>query len=89
MATTGFWPVKGSLRAVVEYANNPDKTTDSRYLDDDLARTLEYAANDSKTDRKMYVSGINCAKSHAYEDMLAEALWTQRKQCSLSRIPEL
>ena len=71
MATTGFWPVKGSLRAVVEYANNPDKTTDSRYLDDDLARTLEYAANDSKTDRKMYVSGINCAKSHAYEDMLA------------------
>ena len=71
MATTGFWPVKGSLKAVVEYANNPDKTTDPKFLDEDLARTVQYAANDDKTDRQMYVSGINCTRNHAYEDMLA------------------
>ena len=71
MATTGFWPIKGSLKKVVEYANNPDKTIDHKYLDEGLAQAIQYAGNDEKTDQKMYVSGINCSKSHAYEDMLA------------------
>ena len=71
MATTGFWPVKGSLKAVIEYADNPDKTTEKKYLDSDLAKVVQYAANDAKTDKKMYVSGIHCTKDHAYEDMLA------------------
>ncbi len=31
MATTAFWPVKGSLKAVIDYAANPDKTTDPKY----------------------------------------------------------
>lgn len=71
MATTGFWPVKGSLKAVIEYADNPDKTTENKYLDSDLAKVVQYAANDAKTDKKKYVSGIHCTKDHAYEDMLA------------------
>ena len=41
MATTGFWPVKGSLKDVVKYAENPDKTTNPKYLDDDLAAALK------------------------------------------------
>ena len=40
MATTGFWPVKDSLKDVVKYAENPDKTTNPKYLDDDLAAAL-------------------------------------------------
>lgn len=71
MATTGFWPVKSRLKEVIDYADNPDKTTERRYLDDDLAATLEYAENDSKTDRKMYVTGINCLTEKAYEQMTA------------------
>lgn len=51
MATTGFWPVKGSLKNVIDYAENPDKTTEAKYLDDDLARALAYVGNDAKTDR--------------------------------------
>ena len=43
MATTGFWPIKGSLRDVIKYADNPDKTTNPKYLDDDLAAVLKYA----------------------------------------------
>ena len=70
MATTGFWPVKGALKDVIEYARNPDKTTDNKYLDDDLAKTLKYAENDDKTDKKMYVSAINCPKQRAYESMM-------------------
>lgn len=71
MATTGFWPVKSRLKEVIDYADNPDKTTERKYLDDDLAAALEYAESDSKTDRKMHVSGINCLTEKAYEQMTA------------------
>ena len=71
MATTGFWPVKGSLKNVIDYAENPDKTTDAKYLDDDLARALAYVGNDAKTDRRMYVSTINCPKHDPYGAMMA------------------
>src|SRR5574344_685240 len=71
VATTGFWPVKSRLKEVIDYADNPDKTTERKYLDDDLAATLIYAENNSKTDRKMYVTGINCLTSKAYEQMMA------------------
>ena len=70
MATTGFWPVKSRLKEVIDYANNPDKTTDKRYLDEDLYATLRYAQNDKKTDQTMYVSAINCPKQRAYQCMM-------------------
>ena len=71
MATTGFWPVKGSFKNVIDYAENPDKTTEAKYLDDDLARALAYVGNDAKTDRKLYVSTINCPKHDPYGAMMA------------------
>ncbi len=71
MATTGFWPVKGNLKDVLNYAENPDKTTDKKFLDDDLWNVLQYAGNDQKTDQRMYVSGINCPPQRAYEVMMA------------------
>ena len=71
MAVTGFWPIYKNLKATLDYADNPDKTTDRRYLDDDLYAALSYAENDKKTDRKMYVSGINCSKQNAYAEMIA------------------
>ena len=71
MATTGFWPVKGRLKEVLAYAKNPDKTTEAKYLDDDLRAAITYAENSSKTDEQMYVSGINCSKHRAYEEMCA------------------
>lgn len=70
MATTGFWPIKGRLKDAIDYAENPDKTTDRKYLDEDLYSALRYAANDAKTDQKMYVSAINCPKQQAYEAMM-------------------
>ena len=71
MAVTGFWPIYKNLKATLDYADNPDKTTDRRYLDDDLYAALSYAENDNKTDRKMYVGGINCSKQNAYAEMVA------------------
>ena len=71
MATTGFWQVKNRLKEVIDYARNPDKTTNKKYLDDDLYNTLRYVENDRKTDKTMYVSGINCPKQRAYQCMMA------------------
>lgn len=71
MAVTGFWPIYKNLKATLDYADNPDKTTAREYLDDDLYAALSYAENDNKTDRKMYVGGINCSKQNAYAEMIA------------------
>ena len=71
MATTGFWPVRGRLKEVIDYANNPDKTTAKEYLDEDLYAAIRYVENDDKTDQTMFVSGINCSKHNAYNEMSA------------------
>ncbi len=71
MATTGFWPVRGKLKKVLNYADNPDKTTAKEYLDEDLYQALRYTENDNKTDEKKYVSGVNCSAAFAYEEMMA------------------
>ncbi len=71
MATVGLWPVKNRLREVIEYAENPDKTTDPKYLDVDLSRVLQYAEQDEKTDQRLFVAGINCPKQRAYEAMMS------------------
>lgn len=71
MATTGFWPVKDRLKEVIDYAENPDKTIDQKYMDKDLYAALQYVSNDKKTDKRMYVSGINCNAKRAYERMRA------------------
>lgn len=71
MASTGFWPVKSRLKEVITYAENPDKTTDKKFLGEDLWVALRYVENDQKTDQTMYVSGINCPKQRAYQCMMA------------------
>lgn len=71
MATTGLWPVKCRLKDVLDYADNPDKTTAQKYLDRDLFATLTYAGNGEKTDKQIYVDAINCPKQRAYQAMMA------------------
>ena len=63
MATTGFWPVKGRLKDIIDYTENPEKTTD-------LASTIDYATDSDKTDKRVYVSGVNCSKFTALQDMI-------------------
>ena len=52
MAVTGFWPVFKNLKATLDYADNPDKTTAPEYLDEDLYAALRYAENDDKPTAK-------------------------------------
>ena len=55
---------------MIEYAENPDKTTDPKYLEEDLYNALKYAENDDKTDQRLFVAGFNCPKQRAYEAMM-------------------
>ena len=71
MAVTGFWPLYRNLKTTLDYADNPDKTTAPEYLDKDLYAALRYAENDNKTDRQVFVGGINCSKQNAYAEMIA------------------
>ena len=71
MAVTGFWPVFKDLKATLDYADNPDKTTDTEYLDEDLYAAPRYVENDNKTDRQVFVGGINCSRQNAYAEMIA------------------
>ena len=83
MAVTGFWPVFKNLKATLDYADNPDKTTALEYLDEDLYAALRYAENDNKTDRKIFVGGINCSAQNACAEMIA----VQRRFGLRGRLP--
>ena len=69
MATTKIWPVKGTLKRLVDYASNPEKTTE-----DDLEAVIQYAMNGEKTagtsEKACYVTGVNCFAETALDEML-------------------
>ena len=61
MATTSLWKISGSLKKVLDYAENPDKTS--------LKNVIDYASDKEKTDDELFVTGINCNAKNAYELM--------------------
>ena len=68
MATTGFWPIKGSLKDLIKYADNPDKTTNPKYLDDDLAKALEYVENGTQLEVSLDEEDYNVYKQYIVEE---------------------
>ncbi len=70
MATTKIWPVRDSLKRVVDYASNPEKTTE-----DDLEAVIKYAMDGEKTasadEKACYVTGVNCFAETVLDEMLS------------------
>lgn len=72
MATTKIWPIRDSLKRVLDYAENPDKTG---YLG--LRQVLEYAEDANKTGEDdefetcYHITGVNCMVKTAFEEMTA------------------
>jgi len=64
MAVTKIWDIRGNLSQTLGYIENPEKTIDEGFghsvEDQGLADVMAYAANEDKTEKRMYVSGINC-----------------------------
>ena len=80
MAVTSIWPIKGRVDRAINYARNPEKTTEGGY--EELAslhaidNVIEYAANDMKTERRSYVSCLNCREDTAAAQFMdTKRLW--------------
>lgn len=63
MAVTKIWDVKGRLDKPLSYIANPEKTINPEYEKAHLQAledVMSYAADEDKTEKHFYVSGINC-----------------------------
>ena len=73
MATTGIWKIEGRLDHVIDYTTDIEKTLNDKYHTSsyhDLHNVIDYIESDYKTEKQLYVTGINCMVETAYEDML-------------------
>ncbi|MCL2153377.1 MAG: relaxase/mobilization nuclease domain-containing protein [Oscillospiraceae bacterium] len=71
MAATKIWAIKGSLRSLVDYVENPEKTMAASDAEmQGLFNVLDYAANSDKTEQKLFVSGVNCLPEIAIRQMI-------------------
>ena len=62
MATTKIWNIKGRLDCLINYAANPEKTYENQYNKAEmqaLHNVMAYAADGYKTEKRLYVSGVN------------------------------
>ena len=61
MAVTKLWAVKTNLGKVIDYANNPNKTRNPKYTEEQyqaLADVLTYAKDEEKTEKQFFVDGM-------------------------------
>ena len=74
MAVTAIWDIKGRVDKVISYATNPQKTDASamQYAADlhAIERVVEYTADEMKTEKCCFVSGINCDPDQAAHQFL-------------------
>ena len=62
MATTKIWDIKGRVDTLINYAANPEKTEGQRYSERQIQAlhdVMDYASDDYKTERSLFVSGVN------------------------------
>ena len=89
MAVTSIWPIKNRVAVVIDYARNPEKTVEKN--PDGLASlhkvegVIEYAADEMKTERRAFVTCLNCTSEEAaaHEFMDTKLKWgkTDGRQC--------
>ena len=69
MAVTSIWPITGNPGGVIDYAANPQKTTEGGLSElaalHAVDSVVEYTADQMKTEKCQYVSGVNCIPSDA------------------------
>ncbi len=82
MAVTSLWPIKNHLRYVIDYACNPEKTTEKSRNEQaalhTVGKVLDYAAEDLKTESRAYVTGLHCREAQAAEQFMnTKRLWNK------------
>ena len=87
MAVTKIWAVRGAIEKSIDYIENPEKTAavgDIAETEEDLTEAgddisglqaledvMEYAENEEKTEKKFFVTGINCETDQARTQFLS------------------
>lgn len=78
MAVTSIWPIKGRVDKVINYARNPEKTTEAARPEQAALHAIdsvvEYSADEMKTEKREYVSCLNCKE----EDAVSQFMETKR-----------
>ena len=72
MATTRIWKVQSNLFRVVNYAKDETKTENPKWNDEQyqaLQDVMDYAMNDFKTEKRFYVTALNCNADYARTQM--------------------
>ena len=72
MATTKIWDIKGRVDTLINYAANPEKTEGQRFSEKQIQAlhdVMDYASDDYKTERSLYVSGVNTTPDTAKHKM--------------------
>mgnify|MGYP000383575401 FL=1 len=68
MAVTSLWHIKGNLKDLIDYVENPDKTVPKGT--EDFFNVFSYVQNPAKTEKGEYVSAVNCLKETALQQMI-------------------
>ena len=80
MAVTSIWPIKGRVDKVITYVQNPEKISEEYYTENAALHVIDgvvqYAADDTKTERTEYVTCLNCNAETATEEfVLTKKMW--------------
>ena len=86
MAVTALWAINGRASVLIDYAINPEKTSEGVATDlHKIGDVIQYAADDLKTEKQEYVTCLNCSGVEtAAEDFLrTKQLWNKLggRQC--------
>lgn len=73
MATTSIWKVENRIDKVIKYTTNIEKTKNKEYeveLYKSLHNAIEYLKADFKTEKQLFVTGVNCNEETALQEMI-------------------
>lgn len=70
MATTSLWHIKGRLKDLIDYVENPEKTVSKDKCLQDFYNVFSYVSRPEATENGEYVSAINCLKEIALRQMI-------------------
>ena len=70
MATTSLWHIKGRLKDLIDYVENPEKTASKMPELQDLYNVFSYVQRSEATQEGEYVTAINCLKETALRQMI-------------------
>ena len=70
MAVTSLWAIKGRIDHLIHYVENPEKTDIANKDIQALFDIVGYTTRPDKTEKRLFVDGINCIPEIAVQEMI-------------------